>query len=79
MNDEEFKLLKLEIQKAMNALETLQGIYLRETGRRFISGQGTGQQTVQADADKLASIIIWLENNQPDVFSRGIWDAIRTA
>lgn len=26
---------------------------------------------------KLRSIVLWLEQNQPDVFRRGIWDAIR--
>jgi len=25
---------------------------------------------------RLAAIILWLEQNQPDVFSRGLWDAI---
>lgn len=36
------------------------------------------QPAIQADA-KISNIIGWLENNQPDVFSRGLWDAIRTA
>jgi hypothetical protein len=26
---------------------------------------------------KLANAIAWLEANQPDVFARGIWEAIR--
>ena len=26
---------------------------------------------------RLRSIVLWLEQNQPDVFKRGIWDAIR--
>ena len=25
---------------------------------------------------KLAAIVKWLEDNQPDVFKRGLWDAI---
>ena len=25
---------------------------------------------------KLTAIVHWLEKNQPDVFSRGLWDAI---
>jgi len=28
---------------------------------------------------KLAAVIEWLEQNQPDVFKRGLWDAIEKA
>jgi len=28
---------------------------------------------------KLGAITVWLEANQPDVFRRGLWDAIRCA
>jgi hypothetical protein len=27
---------------------------------------------------KLASVVMWLEANQPDVFRRGLWDAVVT-
>ena len=32
-----------------------------------------------ANEDKLAEAVRWLEANQPDVFKRGIWDAINAA
>lgn len=32
-----------------------------------------------ANEDKLAEAVRWLETNQPDVFKRGIWDAINAA
>lgn len=51
MDDQEFKLLKLDIQKTMDALETLQSIYKRKTGRRFVSGRGIGPQAVEADIE----------------------------
>ena len=28
---------------------------------------------------KLAAAVVWLELNQPDVFRRGLWDAINNA
>ncbi len=36
-------------------------------------------QKAFANEDKLAEAVRWLEENQPDVFKRGIWDAINAA
>lgn len=44
MNDEQFKELQFEIKKAMDALETLQRIHVKQTGKRFVMGQPIGEK-----------------------------------
>lgn len=39
----------------------------------------TASRKAFANEDKLAEAVRWLEANQPDVFKRGIWDAINAA
>ncbi|MDY6862800.1 MAG: hypothetical protein SV062_07400 [Thermodesulfobacteriota bacterium] len=56
MKNEQFRELQLEIIMAINTVETLQSIYMRQTGKRFVSGQPikdmTSQQAVEADVKK---------------------------
>lgn len=35
------------------------------------------EMAVDAAEEKLAAAVAWLETNQPDVFRRGLWDAVR--
>jgi len=40
---------------------------------------GQSEQAKTLLEAKLAAVIEWLEQNQPDVFNRGLWDAIEKA
>ena len=45
----------------------------------LLSRLSTGDEAVKKVAElenKLTSIVRWLEKNQSDVFSRGLWDAM---
>jgi hypothetical protein len=49
---------------------------LKESAIPISRDKGLSEEELRT---RLAAIIAWLEKNQPDVFRRGIWDAINMA
>lgn len=52
MNNAEFRKLQMEIKATMDELEKLQKIYIRETGRRFITFEKICEQEDSPDCAK---------------------------
>jgi len=49
--------------------------YLKEIEYRISAGEEAVKKVEELE-NKLTSIVRWLEKNQSDVFSRGLWDAM---
>ena len=52
---------------------------MQEAEQNLLSRLSAGEEAVKKVAElenKLTSIVRWLEKNQSDVFSRGLWDAM---
>jgi hypothetical protein len=52
---------------------------MQEAEQNILSHLAAGEAAVKKVAElenKLTSIVRWLEKNQSDVFSRGLWDAM---
>ena len=52
---------------------------MQEAEQNLLSRLAAGEAAVKKVAElenKLTSIVRWLEKNQSDVFSRGLWDAM---
>jgi hypothetical protein len=56
MDDQDFYILKNDIQELMDKLEAAQQKYIAETGKRFISGQGIfHNQQINSDRTTICS------------------------
>ena len=51
-------------------------VAMEQSGEYFGELVETAIVSLRTAENTIASIIEWLETNQPDVFRRGLWDAI---
>lgn len=67
--------------ESANAIRTLQNLHQTEFEYRVLNGAQV--EELQAELTvlqkKVTAIVVWLEANQPDVFRRGLWDAIEAS
>ncbi len=70
------QVVEINVLDGQGVIEVAVCDFMQETRLRTYASDAT---KAFANEDKLAEAVRWLEANQPDVFKRGIWDAINAA
>ncbi len=70
------KVVEINLLDGQGVIEIVVYDFMQETRLRSYMADA---DKAFANEDKLAEAVRWLEANQPDVFKRGIWDAINAA
>lgn len=74
--ENDMQVMEINVLDGQGVIEVAVCDFIQETRlRAYVSDAAKAF----ANEDKLAEAVRWLEANQPDVFKRGIWDAINAA
>ena len=74
--ENEMQVVEINVLDGQGVIEVAVCDFMQETRLRTYASDAA---KAFANEDKLAEAVRWLEANQPDVFKRGIWDAINAA
>jgi hypothetical protein len=74
--ENKMKVVEINLLDGQGVIEIVVYDFMQETRLRSYMADA---DKAFANEDKLAEAVRWLEANQPDVFKRGIWDAINAA
>lgn len=74
--ENEMQVMDINVLDGQGVIEVAVCDFMQETRLRTYVDDA---EKAFANEDKLAEAVRWLEANQPDVFKRGIWDAINAA